>query len=158
MHSSILRWIWFNFMAQYLVFSAPIQVSQFFFRISNLFGLSTTEVTWLVEMHIWCIKIGIVLVLHLDDMCDYKPIVYLTLIFRTKWNYITNHNMQFHRLYMVILPKVYQPGLLTRPPALVQLYWYRSFAAVETHPVFRVGTHFFLLRLSNHTVDVLGCL
>jgi hypothetical protein len=26
--------------------------------------LSTTEETWLVEMRIWCIKIGIVLVLH----------------------------------------------------------------------------------------------
>jgi hypothetical protein len=30
-------------------------------RISNLFGLSTTEETQLVKMHIWCINIGIVL-------------------------------------------------------------------------------------------------
>jgi hypothetical protein len=37
----------------------------FLFRISNFFGLSTTQETWLVEMRIWCIKIGIVLVLHL---------------------------------------------------------------------------------------------
>jgi hypothetical protein len=28
------------------------------------FGLSTTEETWLVEMRIWCFKIGIVFVLH----------------------------------------------------------------------------------------------
>jgi hypothetical protein len=33
-----------------------------FFRISNFFGLSITEETLLVEMRIWCIKIGIVLV------------------------------------------------------------------------------------------------
>jgi hypothetical protein len=33
----------------------------------NIFGLSTTDETWLVEMRIWCIKIGIVLVLHLKD-------------------------------------------------------------------------------------------
>jgi hypothetical protein len=32
------------------------------FRISNFFGLSITEETLLVEMRIWCIKIGIVLV------------------------------------------------------------------------------------------------
>jgi hypothetical protein len=64
MHSSILRRIWLNFMAQYLVFSALTQFSHFFFRISNFFGLSTTEETKVVEMCIWCIKIGIVLVLH----------------------------------------------------------------------------------------------
>jgi hypothetical protein len=28
------------------------------FRISNFFGLSITEETLLVEMRIWCIKIG----------------------------------------------------------------------------------------------------
>jgi hypothetical protein len=32
--------------------------------ISNFFGLSITEETLLVEIRIWCIKIGIVLVLH----------------------------------------------------------------------------------------------
>jgi hypothetical protein len=30
----------------------------------NLFGQSTNDVIWLVEMRIWCNKIGIVLVLH----------------------------------------------------------------------------------------------
>jgi hypothetical protein len=35
-----------------------------FFRISNFFVPSITEETWVVEMCIWCIKIGIVLVLH----------------------------------------------------------------------------------------------
>jgi hypothetical protein len=35
-----------------------------FFSDFQLFGLSTTEETWLVEMRIWCIKIGIVLVLN----------------------------------------------------------------------------------------------
>jgi hypothetical protein len=39
----------------------------FLLRISNFFGLSTTEEIWLVEMRIWCIKIGIVLVLHPKD-------------------------------------------------------------------------------------------
>jgi hypothetical protein len=35
-----------------------------FFRISNFFHLKITEETWVVGMHIWCIKIGNLLVLH----------------------------------------------------------------------------------------------
>jgi hypothetical protein len=65
MHSSILRQIWLNFIAQYMgFFPALLQFSQFVFRISNFFGPSTTDETSLVEIRIWCIKIGIVLVLH----------------------------------------------------------------------------------------------
>jgi uncharacterized membrane protein YjfL (UPF0719 family) len=41
-----------------------IVFSQFVYRISNFFGSSTTDETSLVEMRIWCIKIGIVLVLR----------------------------------------------------------------------------------------------
>jgi hypothetical protein len=37
-----------------------------FFRIFNFFDLSFTEETWVVEMRIWCIKIGNVLVLHFN--------------------------------------------------------------------------------------------
>jgi hypothetical protein len=66
LHSSILRRISFNFMAQYLMFRF-YKFHNFVFRISNFFGLSTTEETWLVEMRIWCIKIGIVSVLHYPD-------------------------------------------------------------------------------------------
>jgi hypothetical protein len=65
MHSSVLRRIWLNFMAQYLGFFGSFIVFTIF-RISYFFGLSTTDETWLVEMHIWCIKIGIVLVLYLN--------------------------------------------------------------------------------------------
>jgi hypothetical protein len=36
----------------------------------NFFGLSTTDETWLVEMRIWCIKIGIVLVLHFNPWVE----------------------------------------------------------------------------------------
>jgi hypothetical protein len=36
------------------------------FRISNFFGPSITDETWLVEMCIWCIKIGIVIVLYFE--------------------------------------------------------------------------------------------
>ena len=36
----------------------------------NFFGLSTTDETWLVEMRIWCIKIGNVLVLHLNPWVE----------------------------------------------------------------------------------------
>jgi hypothetical protein len=64
MHSSILRRIWLNFMAQYLFFSALIQFSHFFLRIFNFFGVVVAGGTWVVKMRIWCIKIGIVLVLH----------------------------------------------------------------------------------------------
>jgi hypothetical protein len=50
------------------VFLALLQFSQFFSpRISNFFGLSTTDETWWVEMRIWCIKIGIVLVFTSDS-------------------------------------------------------------------------------------------
>jgi hypothetical protein len=60
MHSSILRRIWFNFMAQYLfLFRLLYSFYNFFSRISNFFGLSTTEETYVVEMRIWCIKISI---------------------------------------------------------------------------------------------------
>jgi hypothetical protein len=39
-------------------------LNHFYFSDFQLFGLSTTDETSLVEMRIWCIKIGIVLVLH----------------------------------------------------------------------------------------------
>jgi hypothetical protein len=48
-----------------LDFSAILQFLQFIW-ISNFFGLRIIEETLLVEMRIWCIKIGIVLVLYLD--------------------------------------------------------------------------------------------
>jgi hypothetical protein len=83
MHSSILRRIWFNFMTQclffrlfYSFFPAPLQ----FFRISNFFGLSTTEETWFVEMRIWCIRIDIVLVLHLKMWIHCKRVHWFTVI------------------------------------------------------------------------------
>jgi hypothetical protein len=65
-YATYLLQICLNFMAQYLFFGGVFFFGSFtvftiFFRISNFFGLST----WLVEMCIWCIKIGIVLVLHL---------------------------------------------------------------------------------------------
>jgi hypothetical protein len=46
---------------------ALLHFSQFI-RLSKFFGLSISEETLLVEMRIWCIKIGIVLVLHDDKM------------------------------------------------------------------------------------------
>jgi hypothetical protein len=64
MHSSFLRRIWLNFMAQSGFSFGSLHFSQFFFSTSNFFGPSTTEETSLVEMCIWCIKIGIVLTLH----------------------------------------------------------------------------------------------
>jgi hypothetical protein len=139
MHSSILRQIWLNFMAQYLFCFVFVLVllsfSQFFgfptflawvpltkhdsvkkkvhfinssqnerlspscialtfdglgtisrhsicflfrffftvftiFWISYFFGLSTTDETWLVEMHIWCMKFGIVLVLYFSPWVE----------------------------------------------------------------------------------------
>jgi hypothetical protein len=41
-----------------------------FFRISNFFGLSITEETLLVEMRIWCIKIGVILVFHFNPWVE----------------------------------------------------------------------------------------
>ena len=56
-------------MAQYFFFGS-FTVLTTFYRISNFFGLSTADETWLVEMHIWCIKIGIVLVLHFNTWVE----------------------------------------------------------------------------------------
>jgi hypothetical protein len=70
MHSSILRRIWFNFMAQYLFFRLFHNFHNFL--DFNFFGLSTTDETCLVEMCIWCIKIGIVLVLHYNTHLGVK--------------------------------------------------------------------------------------
>jgi hypothetical protein len=64
MHSSIVRRIWLNFMVQYLGFRLFYTFHDFFFRISDFSSMSTTDETSLVEMHIWCIKIGIALYLH----------------------------------------------------------------------------------------------
>ena len=66
MHSSFLRRIWLNFMAQYGFSFGSLHFSQLFFSTSNFFGPSTTDETSLVEMRIWCIKIGIVLTLHIE--------------------------------------------------------------------------------------------
>jgi hypothetical protein len=68
MHDSILRRIWFNFMALCLVsFFGSSSFPNFFFLLSNFFDLSITEETLFVEMRIWCIKTGIVLFLQLKD-------------------------------------------------------------------------------------------
>jgi hypothetical protein len=48
-------------MAQYLVFSA---LSHYFWTSNFFSGLSTTDETLVVEMRIWCIKIGNVFALH----------------------------------------------------------------------------------------------
>jgi hypothetical protein len=59
-----------------LVFSALLQFWGIFTPgFPNSFGLSITEGTLLVEMRIWCIKIGIVLVLY--GICNYTHACYL---------------------------------------------------------------------------------
>jgi hypothetical protein len=73
MHSSFLQRIWLNFMTQ--IFFSSFTVVTFCFRISNFFGPSTTEETYVVAMLIWCIKIGIVLVLHLTNFEDQLKII-----------------------------------------------------------------------------------
>jgi hypothetical protein len=52
------------YMALSLVFIRKIFHIFDLFRISNVFDMSITEKTWVVEMRILCIKIGNVLVLH----------------------------------------------------------------------------------------------
>jgi hypothetical protein len=64
MHSSILRRIWLNFMALCLVFIRRLFQFHLCFFDFQRFDLSITEEAWVVEMRIWCIKIGNVLVLH----------------------------------------------------------------------------------------------
>ena len=70
MHSSFLRRIWLNFMAQYDLFFSALYTFVNFFSTSNFFGSSTTDETSLVEMRIWCIKIGIVLTLHFNPWVE----------------------------------------------------------------------------------------
>ena len=66
MHSSFLRRIWLNFMAQYGFSYGSLHFSLiFFFRLSTF----SVQVS-LVEMRIWCIKIGIVLTLHFNPWVE----------------------------------------------------------------------------------------
>jgi hypothetical protein len=44
----------------------PFIVFTIFFRLSNFLDLSITDDTLIVEMRIWCIKIGIVIVISLE--------------------------------------------------------------------------------------------
>jgi hypothetical protein len=114
MHSSILRRIWLNFKAQYLFF----RLFYSFHNISdfNLFGLSTTDETLLVEMRIWCIKIGIVLVLHW-----YLVHCFAIPRYRLSWNLVLVHwfftklwpldleitNYQFSGLFLSLLTDIH---------------------------------------------------
>ena len=56
-------------MAQYDFFRL-FTLFTIFFSTSNFFGSSTTDETSLVEMRIWCIKIGIVLTLHFNPWVE----------------------------------------------------------------------------------------
>jgi hypothetical protein len=95
MHSSILRQIWLNFMAQYLFwgfFRLLYSFIFFFFMIYNFFGPSTTEETSVVEMRIRCIKIGIILVLHYTECRKVKS-------YSTDRLLILDKSLPFHVLY-----------------------------------------------------------
>jgi hypothetical protein len=71
MHSSILRRIWFNFMANYMGFFRLLYSFQIFFpHFQRFVGRSTIEQTYIVKIRIWCIKIGIVLVLHFSPRVE----------------------------------------------------------------------------------------
>jgi hypothetical protein len=72
-HSSILRRIWFNFTPLFGFHPTALSIFRFFFRISNLLVLNITEETWVVEMRIWCIKIGSVLDLHYKNLRKPRP-------------------------------------------------------------------------------------
>jgi hypothetical protein len=54
------------------LFSVPLHFYILFLFLTKLlcFGLSITEETLLVENRIWCIKIGIVLVLHFNPWVE----------------------------------------------------------------------------------------
>jgi hypothetical protein len=72
-HSSILRQIWFNFMAFGLVFIRRgffFSVFTFFSSDLLLFDLGITDKTWIVEMRILCIKHFNVLVLHFNPLVE----------------------------------------------------------------------------------------
>jgi hypothetical protein len=51
-------------------FSGSFTVFSIFFGFQTFFGLIITEDTLLVEMRIWCNKIGIVLVLHFNPWVE----------------------------------------------------------------------------------------
>ena len=71
MHSSFLRRIWLNFMAQYGFSFGSLHFSQFFFRLPTFsVQVPLTRLRSLVEMRIWCIKTGIVLTLHFNPLVE----------------------------------------------------------------------------------------
>jgi hypothetical protein len=61
-----LSYVWFGSISWHSIwfFVGSYTVYTICFRISNFYGPSTAEETWVVEMRIWCIEIDIVLVLH----------------------------------------------------------------------------------------------
>jgi hypothetical protein len=79
----------------FLFISSSVQ-SNVCFRISKLYGLCVKEETSFVEMHIWCIKIIIVLVLYFNPWVEasaggllipegfYSPVA---TYFGTSWKY-----------------------------------------------------------------------
>ena len=68
MHSSIRRRILAQFHGTVFGFVGFYNF-HIVFPEFQLFGLSMTEETWKVEIRIWCIKIGIALVLHSLKIC-----------------------------------------------------------------------------------------
>jgi hypothetical protein len=57
-------------MALFVLGFFPALTDFTFLGISNFFGPSITEETLSVEMRIWCIKIGIVLVWHFNSWVE----------------------------------------------------------------------------------------
>jgi hypothetical protein len=75
--------IWLNFKALCLVSSDGSWKSVFtFISISNFFDLSITDETWVVEMRIWCIEIGDILVLHICLFDMLESALHMIRIFR----------------------------------------------------------------------------
>jgi hypothetical protein len=67
--SSVMQRPWNLEIRNIIISDDPFSFHRIFFlRISNFFDLSITEETIVVEMHIWCIKLGNVLVLHCKEL------------------------------------------------------------------------------------------
>jgi hypothetical protein len=162
MHSSILRQIWLNspscialsfdrfgstsWHSIWFFGSCTVFTFFFLFRISNFFGLSTTEET---SVRIWCIKIGIVLVLHLLYLSGYK------------YRFVTWSNSMFmenfdHVPSCIYIPidtlKWYRVTYIYLPHACIALF-FDGFGSISWHSIcfFRLlhSFHNFFFRISN---------
>jgi hypothetical protein len=144
-HSFIHRGIWLSLMALCFGFH-PTALSQFslFFRISNFFDLGITEETWVVEMCIWCIKSGSVLIISFTYRSNYYVVKITDYPFFTIeriWDAVKCRGKNLERYYYMFLSNKYScmsrrlvcSDMCTQSKCTLDVTKYRVFIYILTY-------------------------